>query len=270
MQADNVTSESNQDLPAPQPTQRGIAIPISRPIATYVLLAAIIGIFVLTMVIDQLSETGSNWLVEFGVLWPDGVLHGEFYRIVTGMFLHAGIAHIAFNGYALWIYGKLVEGFFGHTRFLLVYFFAGLFGNIAELLILQTALGASGAIFGIFGAHMVFLYQNRQAFGKRAAQDLRSLGILALINLGFGIFSQITPGAVKIGLAAHVGGFFAGAALAWFICPRYAVVADPAAPEGARVVDTVPQRQILIVSAVGTGVLLASFILSLVVMQRTI
>ena len=255
--------QSPVQTPSPQP--RGIPIPISRPYATYALLAAIVIVYVGQMVIDQTSETGTNALVEFGVLWPYGVYHGDFYRLLTNLFLHGGIAHLAFNCYALWIFGKLVEGFFGHARFLLIYFVAGLFGSIAELLILQAALGASGAIFGIFGAQMVFLYQNRQVFGTRATQELRSLVFLALLNLGFGVFSQIAPGAVKIGLGAHVGGFVAGAALAWLIAPRYALATDSLTP---RVVDLVPQRQVWIAAALSAVAVIIGYIASMIVMQK--
>jgi membrane associated rhomboid family serine protease len=259
------TNQANEAAPV---ARQGVPIPVSRPIATYLILGLIAGVFLLEMIIDQTSETRRNWLIEAGLLWPFGILNGEYHRLFTALFLHAGIAHAALNGYALFIYGKLVEGFFGHVRFLLVYFIAGLVGNIAELFILQTALGASGAIFGIFGAHMVFLYLNRQAFGTRGSQELRSLVMLALVNLGIGVFSQVTPGAIKIGLAAHVGGFVAGAILAWFIAPRYALVGDSSVSQGYRVSDSVPTRQVWMVSGVAIAVVIVSFVISLTVMRQ--
>src|SRR4051794_33386587 len=104
MQDQDVTRAPEQ--PNTAVPQQGVPIPISRPIATHIILGLLVAIFIVQMGIDQTSENGSNWLLEFGVLWPYGVLHGDAYRLLTAMFLHANIAHIAFNGYALWIYGK--------------------------------------------------------------------------------------------------------------------------------------------------------------------
>src|SRR5262249_827736 len=115
-----------------------------------------------------------NW----GKLYFYNVLHGEYYRLLSAMFLHAGVAHIGFNAYALSVVGRTIERFFGHVRFAVLYFLGGLSASLTSFAFSRGAsVGASGAIMAIFAAEMVFLYQNRQIFGQeRTNRQLRSLG----------------------------------------------------------------------------------------------
>ncbi|MEP7284350.1 MAG: rhomboid family intramembrane serine protease [Chloroflexota bacterium] len=265
--------ELQQNPPASTPdTERpaagvSVQIPASQPIVTYVLLAILIIVFVAQLVENQISDVG-NPLVEAGIFSFDRILNGEYYRLFTSMFLHASVAHIFLNGIALWSFGRSVEGFFGHTRFTLIYFLGGLFGGILEFIFSRgLALGASGAIFAIFGAEMVFLYRNRTLFGKRADQQLRSLIILALVNLGFGIYTQFAPGSVRIGIASHMGGFIAGAALAWFIAPRFELRADASVPPTYHIADTITESTTWLASGVVAVVILAIFLVSLTILR---
>jgi rhomboid protease GluP len=166
-----------------------VRLPITRPLVTYVLLGTIIAVFVAQTVAQQ--ESYPDPLTLAGALDFRRVLRGEYYRLVTSMFLHLGLAHIFFNGWALWSFGQTVERLFGHTRFVLIYFLGGLCGSIASFIFTRgLSVGASGAIFAIFGAEMVFLYHNRRVLGEAARQDLQSLIFLANAGRGHPSFVQ--------------------------------------------------------------------------------
>ena len=257
---ENTLPENSQ--PAPQSQRAGVPIPVSQPVVTYILLAVNVLVFVGQMILWQTSDYG-NPLVDYGIFSFRALLHGEYYRLFTAMFLHADIAHIALNGYALYIFGQTVERFFGHVRFALIYFLGGLFGMILEFVFRSGfVLGASGAIFAIFGAEIVFFYRNRELFGESAQRNLRGLGLMALINFAFGLYTQIGPSPIRIGLAAHVGGFIVGLALGWFMTPRYRV---ESAPTGFRVMDQVSTNEIWIASAATLVVSVIVFIVTLTI-----
>jgi len=125
----------------------------------------------------------------------------EPWRMVTSAFLHSSnILHIAFNMYALWILGNALEPAFGRLRFLSVYLISALAGSVGVLMLspIDTAVvGASGAVFGLFGA--LFVVQ------KKRGGDLRQIVVLLVINAALGF---IIPG---ISWQAHLGGLIAGA-----------------------------------------------------------
>lgn len=140
-----------------------------------------------------------------------GIAEGQYYRLVTGMFLHAGIAHILFNMWALFIVGAPLEAMLGRVRFVVLYFLSGLGGSALVYLMTDPrseTVGASGAIFGLFGALFVL--------GRRLRFDIRPIGFLIGINL------LLTFTISGISWQGHVGGLVAGAALAgaWAYPPR--------------------------------------------------
>lgn len=145
-----------------------------------------------------------NWGANFGPATQDG----EWWRLATAMFLHFGIVHLLLNSWALWDAGQLVERMYGQTRFFIIYLVSGLAGNLVSLVFQGNSAvsgGASGAIFGLFGALLTFLWRERTHI---TAHEFRWLfwGALsfaiATIIMGF-----IVPG---IDNAAHIGGFIAG------------------------------------------------------------
>lgn len=223
-----------------QPTTVQLRFPTVRPLVTYALLAIIIGIYVVMFVLEQTSDANTvDPILQFGVLDPYRVLaNGEWYRLFTAMFLHLSPAHIFFNAYALWRFGQTVEGTFGHVRFALVYFLGGLTGSLASLILGHDAsAGASGAIFSIFAAEMVFIYVHRDLLGARAGAALRELLLLAALNLGLGLLTTLNPSGGQIDNWAHIGGFVGGLALSWLIAPHFVVERTP---DGARVIDSTP------------------------------
>ncbi|KOV63465.1 rhomboid family intramembrane serine protease [Streptomyces sp. MMG1121] len=135
----------------------------------------------------------------------EGIAEGQYYRLLTAMFLHGGITHILFNMLSLWWIGGPLEAALGRARYLALYFVSGLAGSALTYLLAapnQPSLGASGAIFGLFGATGVLM--------RRLNYDLRPLVALLVINL----IITFTP-AMHIAWQAHVGGLVAGVAVGY-------------------------------------------------------
>jgi membrane associated rhomboid family serine protease len=133
-----------------------------------------------------------------------GVAEGpdQWYRLVSAVFLHEQVAHIAFNMLALWWVGAPLEGLLGRTRYFALYMLSGLGGSALVLLLAPSSLtlGASGAIFGLFGATAVFV--------RRMRYDMRPV----LILLGLNLFFTFTWS--NISWQGHIGGLVAGSLIA--------------------------------------------------------
>jgi membrane associated rhomboid family serine protease len=135
-----------------------------------------------------------------------GVAHGEYYRLFTAMFLHFGPIHLALNMYGLYLLGPALEQAFGQVRFAATYLLSGLGGSALSYLLgpqNELAAGASGAVFGIFGAWYVL--------GRHRNLDVSPITTTILLNL---VLSFSLSG---IDWRGHVGGLVAGAALSWVI-----------------------------------------------------
>jgi membrane associated rhomboid family serine protease len=180
-------------------------------------------------VVAYLVEIAYSKIVEYGVLVGGpafdpvigqqvGVAHGQWYRLLTSMFLHEtpgsgiGIFHIVFNMWALIVVGPSLERVLGRARYLAVYLLSGLGGAVLFYLVappLHEALGASGAIFGLFGAWFVM--------GRRLRADVRPIVMLIVLNL---VITFVYRG--TIAWQDHVGGLIAGTALtaAYAYAPR--------------------------------------------------
>jgi membrane associated rhomboid family serine protease len=153
-------------------------------------------------------------VVQRSILYGPAVVQGgEWWRVVSGAFLHGSIPHIAFNMFALYQVGNLIEALFGRVRFALLYTIA-LLGSAAAVLWFnfeQPTLGASGAIFGLFGA----LVAVGLRLGKRGRALIGQVVPVVAINL---VFTFAVPG---ISAAGHVGGLITGflAGLVLFMLP---------------------------------------------------
>ena len=217
-----------------------VPLPVSPPRLTYALLGMIVLIFMYYM---SLSVLNQNLFLYDWAKVNDLIKDGEYYRLFTSMFLHLNLMHIFFNGYALYVIGRDVEALFGTARFALVYFLGGLSGSLASFVFSDApSVGASGAIFAIFGAEMVYFYLHRDLHGEAGRRHLNQLMVIMLINLGLGFFSTTGATDFRIDNASHIGGLFGGVVLAWFISPNYNVERDVSAPSGMRVVDRNPMQ----------------------------
>src|SRR5438309_735821 len=142
---------------------------------------------------------------ELPPLAGDGVAHGEWWRIVTGGFLHENLIHIGFNMYVLYVLGQILEPALGSAKFAMIYAISLLTGSLGALLVSPHALtvGASGAVFGLMGATAVELRERRIPLFQSG------VGGLILINL---IISFSVPG---ISWGGHIGGLIGGTLAAW-------------------------------------------------------
>jgi rhomboid protease GluP len=215
-------------------------------ILTYLLLAVIVGVFAVQLILNEVNFPRTEEITSWGALIYYRVLdNNEYYRLFTSMFLHANQVHLLFNALALFSFGRSVEAMFGTGRFGLIYLLGGLAGGVASFIFSRSnVVGASGAIFAIFGAEMIFLFQNRKLLGPSAFRELRSLVILALVNLMLGLVSNTESSQVRIDNWAHIGGFFSGVVLTWFIGPQYRLVRDMGAQHHVKIVDTVLMRNV--------------------------
>ncbi len=178
------------------------------PVVTSAILAANIAIFVVGYLLPSLS-------FDLAQINP-AVNAGQWWRVFTGAFVHAGMLHIFFNMYALWIFGPQIERQVGGLAFAGLYLASLLWGAAAFLALAPgaTAVGASGAIFGLFGAWIGASYRARHTpAGRRMFQQLV---LLLGINLALPLFIP------SVAWQAHVGGLAAGVAVValWQRMPR--------------------------------------------------
>ncbi|MBL3665042.1 rhomboid family intramembrane serine protease [Streptomyces sp. M2CJ-2] len=172
---------------------------------TKILLGINIAVFIAVHAWPSLSDR----LVLIGT-WPplgpvEGVAEGEWYRLVTSMFTHEAIWHLGFNMLGLWWLGGPLEQALGRARYLALYLISGLAGSALTYLLAPgttASLGASGAIFGLFGAMAVLM--------RRLDYDIRPIIALLVINLVF----TFSPG-FDIAWQAHVGGLVAGVVIGY-------------------------------------------------------
>ena len=167
------------------------------PIITYIL----IGINVLCFVIPYVLGIYPNIIDSFCV-HADSIRAGEYYRLITGIFLHGSILHLLFNCYALFVLGSQIESFYGKLKYIIIYLFSGLMGSLLSMTFNDGAsIGASGAIFGLMGSLVYFGYHYRVYLGNVIKSQ-----ILPLIVLNLALGFMLTG----IDNFAHIGGLIGG------------------------------------------------------------
>ncbi|MCX5235751.1 rhomboid family intramembrane serine protease [Streptomyces prunicolor] len=182
-------------------------------LATKILIGLCVAFYLVQLAVgDRFTEhfelLGQAYVPVFGSV--EGIAEGQPYRLLTAMFLHGSPIHIIFNMMSLWWIGGPLEAALGRARYLALYFVSGLAGSALTYLIAapnQPSLGASGAIFGLFGATAVLM--------RRLRYDMRPVIALLVINLIF------TFGWANIAWQAHIGGLVAG------VITGYAMVHAP-------------------------------------------
>ncbi|QZY56336.1 rhomboid family protein [Crassaminicella profunda] len=148
------------------------------------------------------SSTDIDHIINLGAKYNPLIASGEYYRLITSMFIHIGITHLLFNTYALKSLGKDVEFMYGSLKFFIIYMIAGLFGSLSSFLFSSAvSAGASGAIFGLMGAYLYFGIQKPSIFSARYGLNMVSL---IIINIVFGLTNS------NIDNFAHLGGLIGG------------------------------------------------------------
>ncbi|PRH77122.1 rhomboid family intramembrane serine protease [Streptomyces solincola] len=175
-------------------------------LVTHLLIGANLVVFVLAQVLPRfVAETTLIGLAYDPRLGREvGVADGEWYRLLSSMFLHQEVWHIAGNMLLLWFLGVALEEQLGRVRFLVLYLLSGLAGGALTLLLAaqnQSSLGASGAVYGLLGATVVLV--------RRLNQDLRPVLALVALNLVITFFWR------DIAWQAHIGGLVAGVVISY-------------------------------------------------------
>lgn len=204
--------ESPETIPtAPMNVAVRYENPAKRPVFTYIILVLTCLVYIAQLLSTRI--VGFDIPATFGAKVNELITRGEIWRLITPMFLHASLLHIGFNMYALVVLGLRLERVYGHGRFLLLYFLAGITGNLFSFYLTPgISIGASTAVFGLLAAEGIFIYANRRFF-PNATYALREIIMILVFNLIIG-FS-----APQIDNWGHMGGLMGGLAFAWFAGP---------------------------------------------------
>ena len=185
---------------------------------------ALIAINVVVFLADGLLSGGSGLslfgggngpLSQAGAVYGPSVAHGEWWRLITAAFLHLGILHIGLNMYALWLFGPIMEQLYVHIEYAFIYLLCALGGSVLTILVAPNtpALGASGAIFGLFGLGFIVSRRRHLLLGPQARAMLSQIGTLLVLNL------FITFTVPFISWTGHVGGLLVGAVIGLLLAP---------------------------------------------------
>jgi rhomboid protease GluP len=196
----------------------------STPVAfvTPTLVAINVLVFI-AMVVSGLSITdpATSGLIRWGADFGPLTTHGQWWRTLTAAFVHIGIVHIGMNMWVLYSVGPFVERLYGNAGYLVLYLLAGIGGNLVSLAWMPhiVAAGASGAVFGVYGALLGFLLRQRRTIPpERLKVLLQNAAIFVVFNLFYGLKDS------SIDMGAHLGGFgtgfLAGCALALPLTPE--------------------------------------------------
>jgi rhomboid protease GluP len=250
----------NQDQPSPQSSSYPPAgsvgqiplRPVFRPYVTFVLIAICVAVYLLQTAIGYLFNLD---ITQALVKDNASIMQGQIWRLITPIYLHGSILHIAFNMYALYAIGPTLERFYGHGRYLTLFILSGFAGNVMSFIFTANpSLGSSTAIFGLLGAEGVLIYQNRELFGSIATRALSQVVVIAVINLIIGL----TPNS-GIDNWGHIGGLIGGTIFAWFGGP---LLRKQALVQANAVVNVRTSREVIVA---GTAVFGLFFFLTVAV-----
>ncbi len=168
------------------------------PYITYILIAINVLLFLVPILLGKY-----DYIINAFCIHGPSIRIGEYYRLITGIFLHGSIMHLFFNMYALYVIGSQIENYFGRIKYLVIYLFSGLMGALFSMIFggNTASIGASGAIFGLMGALLYFGYHYRVYLGNVLKTQLIPLILFNLV-LGF-----VLPGVDNF---AHIGGLIGG------------------------------------------------------------
>ncbi|NKE07903.1 rhomboid family intramembrane serine protease [Mesobacillus selenatarsenatis] len=170
----------------------------------YPVISIIISIHILLYLLTALPIFPSKYL--FGLLAGVNlyVVNGEYWRLFTPIFMHAGFAHMLFNSFSLVLFGPALEQMLGKTKFILIYLVTGIAANVATLILeplTYTHVGSSGAIFGLFGFYISIIMFRKAMLSRENSQTIMTIAIIAVIMT----FVQS-----NINITAHIFGMLAG------------------------------------------------------------
>ncbi|MFH7819972.1 rhomboid family intramembrane serine protease [Neobacillus thermocopriae] len=175
----------------------------------YPIVSIIVGIHIALYLFTILPIFPNLWFIENFSGVNLYIINGEYWRLITPIFMHSGFSHVLFNSFSLILFGPGLERMLGGSRFLLVYLVSGLIANIATLFIeplTYTHVGSSGAIFGLFGYYIAIIVFRKNILSKQNSQIIITLAVISLV------MTFVEP---NINITAHIfgllGGFLLGA-----------------------------------------------------------
>jgi membrane associated rhomboid family serine protease len=199
------------ELP-PQPTDAPVR---PRAPGTRALVLINVAIYIVCVILNSFDLDKA---IDLGVEWGPATLGGQWWRMLTSTFLHAGTGHLLGNMWWLWVVGKMTEQIFSTRTFLVLYFLTGLAGDVASLSMHPEihSVGASGAIFGITGVAIAAFW-----LGRLPSSPLRLSGRIwpLMIFTGLSLYGGATN--PRIDNAAHIGGFVSGLLLGILLSVRF-------------------------------------------------
>lgn len=168
------------------------------PVVTYFLIALNVFFFLIPILMGNFQL-----ILDMYCVHGPSIRAGQYYRLLSGIFLHANVAHLLFNCYALYVIGSQIENFLGKFKYIIIYLFSGIVGSLFSVIFMGNSgsIGASGAIFGLMGALVYFGYYYRVYLGNVVKSQIIPL---ILLNLGLGFMMS------GIDNAAHIGGLIGG------------------------------------------------------------
>ena len=169
------------------------------PYITYFLISLNILFFIVPYLLGQYDS-----IINIFCVHGPSIRAGQYYRLISGVFLHASLLHLSFNCYSLYVIGSQIENFLGRVKYLVIYLFSGVIGSLFSITFGggNASVGASGAIFGLMGALVYFGYYYRVYLGNVVKSQI--LPLIAL-NLGLGFL------VAGVDNFAHIGGLLGGA-----------------------------------------------------------
>lgn len=185
-------------------------------IVTMIIIAINVVLYIITAIMSKnILDINAYVLLYIGGNYGALVSHGQVWRLLTCAFLHGGLIHILCNMYALYAIGPQVEILFGRVKYIIIYFFSAVGGSLLSYIFSPNnlSIGASGAIFGLFGAMVVFVLKYKDRIPKKVLNNLFGVIILNLL-IGFNL-----QGIDNFG---HIGGLLAGALVAFLILTKEA------------------------------------------------
>lgn len=184
----------------------------TNPRVTY----AFIGVTLIVFLAQVITENffGDDYPLLYGAKYGPAIYYGrQYWRLITPIFLHAGLQHFLVNMYSLFVLGMTVEKLWGHRDFFLFYLITGFAGNTFSYIcnFNSVSVGASTAIYGLLAAYLFFILKNR-AFMPNFAHQLRSI----LLTIGVNFLISLRG---NIDLWGHIGGFIGGVLICLFAAP---------------------------------------------------
>lgn len=174
---------------------------------TFILLTIMIVYFIF-MTLNG-GTTDVETLIKYGALFPPAIVqYNQYYRFITSIFIHIGISHIFFNGYALYAFGTQIEKLMGAKKYLIFFLLTGIGGNLATFFFnfISVSAGASGSLFGLFGAFLYLIHRHPNVVTPEGRKSILSL---------LGINLALTVLVPSISITAHLGGFIMGYLLSY-------------------------------------------------------